>query len=94
MRTILLLLFALVAGAPGCSSSPTVEIPKEVQVAVPVACVPADQRPAPPALRSEADLMAMDRYRRTLAAWQDKRKLEIYMAQAEAIIEACSRIPR
>jgi hypothetical protein len=48
--------------------------------------------PARPQTRSEADLMAMDRYRRTLAAWSDLKQLEAYAGELEAIAAGCSRI--
>ena len=77
--------------APGCA--PDLKVPEKVDVEVPVACVRPEDVPARPALRTEADLMAMDRYRRTLAAWSDLRKLEAYAAELEAIAAGCSRIP-
>lgn len=82
---------SLVAALTACAGAPAIEVPKTVQVPVPVACV--TERPQKPALRTEADLMAMDRYRRTLAAWSDLKKLELYAAELEALVEACARIP-
>ena len=79
--------------AAGCESIPEVKVPEKVLVQVPVACVEAAKRPKAPELRTEAHLMAMDRGRRTLAAWSDLKKHETYMALLEAIVEACSRIP-
>lgn len=95
MRPNLLLLLVLVAASAlaACSSLPEVKVPERVSVPTPVPCVDPAQRPPAPQLRSEADLMAMDQYRRTLAAWQDLKKHEAYQAQLEAIVEGCSRIP-
>jgi hypothetical protein len=84
VRILLLILLA------GCASQ-TVTVPREVKVAVPVPCV--SERPQKPALRTEAELLAMDRYRRTLAAWSDLRAYEAYSAELEAVVEGCSRIP-
>jgi hypothetical protein len=91
---LLLLAVLVVVTVPlsGCSSSP-VEVPREVKVPTPVACVDQAKIPAKPAVRSESDLVAMDRYRRTLASWSDRLKLQAYAAELEAIVEGCSRIP-
>lgn len=92
MRPILLLLLGImVLPLAGCGSQP-VTVPKEVKVQVPVPCVGPADVPRRPATRSEADLLAMDTYRRTLAAWSDLKRLEAYSAQLEAIAEGCSRI--
>lgn len=94
IRAVLLLLFGAVlvlALASGCA--PDLRVPEKVSVPVPVACVAPEDVPARPALRTEADLMAMDRYRRTIAAWSDLRKLEAYAAELEAIAAGCARIP-
>lgn len=90
-----LLLLASVAGAAALAAcSSTVEIPKEVKVPVPIACIDQAKRPVPPAVRTEADLLNMPRGLRTLAAWSDLKKLEIYSAELAALVEGCSRIPR
>lgn len=96
MKAFLLLLAALAAVVPlaSCETVPEVEVPETVSVEVPIACVGPEDVPERPALRTESDLMAMDTYRRTLSAWQDLKRWEIYGAQLEAIAEACSRIPR
>jgi hypothetical protein len=71
----LLLLAVLVAtGALASACTPALQVPERVSVEVPVACVRPQDVPARPALRSEADLYGMDRYRRTLAAMADKAR--------------------
>ncbi len=95
MKSPLLLLLAALAAVPlasSCDTVPAVDVPKEVRVPVPVACVDPADLPERPALRTEADLMAMDTYRRTLAAWQDLKRWEAYGAKLEAITTACSRL--
>lgn len=91
----LLMAIALVALAlaAGCASSPTVDVPKTVNVQVPVPCIDPADVPQRPALRTEDDLMAMDTYRRTLAAWSDLTRLRGYAAELEAVVQGCSRIP-
>jgi hypothetical protein len=94
MTARILLLCGLATGCAAlaaCSSA--VQVPERVSVEVPVACVSAADVPPRPAVRTEADLMAMDRYRRTLAAWSDLKSLEAYSAKLEAIAQGCSRIP-
>jgi hypothetical protein len=94
MRTLQLLLLggpvAIAAALAACA--PVVRVPERVAVEVPVPCVRAADVPARPQTRSEADLMAMDRYRRTLAAWSDLKQLEAYAGELEAIAAGCSRI--
>lgn len=79
--------------ATGCSSIPEIRVPERVNVQVPVPCVDPAARPQRPATRTEADLLAMDTYRRTLAAWADLTSLRAYAGELEAVVEGCSRIP-
>jgi len=88
---IALLAFVLILG--GCSGLPELQIPKEVAVPTPVPCVSPATRPKRPALRTEAELLALDPYRRTHAAWADLKRYEAYAAELEAVVEGCSRIP-
>jgi len=93
MRILIAAAGALGAGfLMGCAGQ-EIKVPERVEVPVPVACISPAERPAKPAVRTEADLMAMDHYRRTLAAWSDLKKLGIYAGQLEALVEGCSRIP-
>lgn len=89
-----LLLAVLVAAAAlaACGTSP-IDVPKEVKVEVPIACIKPQDRPVRPYLRSKDDLVAMDLYRRTLAIAADWLKLWVYAAELEALVDGCSRIP-
>ena len=95
-RRLLLLLPAAAVSAlvllTACATN-QVEIPKTVNVQVPVACVKPEDLPAKPVVRTEAELLAMDRYTRTLAAWSDLKKLEVYSAELEVVAAGCSKIP-
>lgn len=95
-RSSSLIAGALVASAlvAGCESVPKVKVPERVLVQVPSPCIDPADVPQRPALRTEADLMAMDTYRRTLAAWSDLKRLEAYAGELEAVVQGCSRIPR
>lgn len=83
----------LVAVLAGCGTTQTVTVPKEVKVPVPTACIDPKEVPQPPKVRSDAELLALDGYQRTIAVWVDRIELQIYKDKAAAIIEACSRIP-
>ncbi len=94
MKPSILLLLLWTFGAlalASCSTEP-VTVPREVKVPVPVPCVDAAKRPKAPHLRSSADLLAMDRGTRTIATWSDRLKMEIYLAELEAVVEGCSRL--
>lgn len=86
-------MLALTLLLAACTTVPEVKIPETVRVQVPVPCVSPEARPQRPALRTEADLMAMDTYRRTLAAWATLETLRGYSAELEAVVEGCARIP-
>lgn len=85
----------LAAVLTGCAATQTVTVPKEVKVPVPTACIdPKDrEKLEPPKVRTDAELLAMDSYQRTIAVWVDRIELHIYKDKAAAAIEACSRIP-
>lgn len=77
----------------GCAGQPELQVPKEVRVPVPVPCLRPEDRPQRPALRTAAELLALEPYRRTHAAWADLRRYEAYAAELEAVVEGCSRVP-
>lgn len=84
---IILACFAVLPA--GCAS--TVEIPKEVEVPVPVPCV--EKRPQRPPLLTDAELLALDQYKRTHALWGDRIERQRYESVMETVIDGCSRIP-
>lgn len=76
-----------------CGGIPQVTVPKEVKVQVPVPCVKPDERPKPPAVVDVESLLAMDEGTRTLRVYVDRKRLGLYAAELEAVVEGCSRIP-
>lgn len=88
-----ILILVAVLALSGCANTQTFTVPKEVKVPVPVACIDEADVPKVPAVATEAELMGMDEYRRTLATWLAYLKLEIYKREAAAVIDRCSRIP-
>ncbi len=87
MRAVILFLAIVLAG---CATS--LEIPKEVQVPVPVPCVDPKDLPVPPLIATEAEILLMPRYERTLRIWIDHARLVTYQAQLEAIARRCSQL--
>lgn len=75
-----------------CAGQQTVTIPREVRVPVPIACVKPEDRPKRPRLRTEAEILALDDYKRTLAMWEERRTRDAYEAVLEALIEGCGRV--
>lgn len=74
----------------GCGLFTTrVEIPKEVKVIVSVPCMKKENLPTPPSLRSDDELLALDRYKRTLAMWEDRRARQAFEAEQSAVLVAC-----
>lgn len=95
LRSSSLAAAALVALAlSGCSGLQTVEVPREVRVPTPVPCISDADRPKRPALRTRAELLALDEHRRTHAAWSDLWRSRAYLGELEVAVDGCSRIPR
>lgn len=82
---------ALAILAAGCASTREPAVPREVRVPVPVPCVAREDIPARPEIPGARELLALDRYERTLALWTAHARLERYAAELEAIVEACAR---
>lgn len=75
------------------SACSTFGVPKEVFVPVPVPCVQEIPRPQNP-FKGDDELLAMDRYKRTLALWDERRERQIYEKTLLALLEACKWQPR
>lgn len=91
LRTLVRSTLALLTLLAGCTGP--LKIPTEVKVPVPVPCINAADRPQRPDLATDADLLAMDRYKRTWALWGDRAEREVYQARLEAVVDGCSKIP-
>jgi hypothetical protein len=58
-----------------------------VEVPVPVPCV--QDVPSRPMLYTEAEILAMDPYRATIATWRDRRLAVDHVGVLEAVLRAC-----
>ena len=76
--------------ATGCGGTMP-ELPKERLVPVAVPCINVGDIPPRPAFWKDEDLMVLDRYKRTLAVWDERREREVYERDLEAIVRACAR---
>lgn len=86
--SIIALIVVLLAG---CASG--VQVPREVKVPTPVACIAPEDKPARPQLLSDGDILILDSYRAVWALWGDRLEREAYEQKLAAIVEGCSRIP-
>lgn len=71
----------------GCSEPRIVYKPVEVRVPVPVSCI--DRLPERPALRSDADLIALDDYGLVIALGRDRIAAAQYIRELEALLPPC-----
>lgn len=95
-RPLLLLLPAAVVVAltlTGCASVPKIEVPREVAVPTPIACVGPADVPQRPATRTDDELLALDDYRALHALWAAYGRLRAYAGELEIIAQRCSRLP-
>lgn len=76
--------------ASGCATT-GVTVPTEVKVQVPVPCV--SERPKAPQTAADADLLVMHDKTRTLLTWRDRKRMQGYIAELEAVVEGCGRLP-
>ncbi len=77
----------LVAGCDGTMP----KLPERVEVPVPVPCIGKGDIPPRPAFWKDEDLMVLDRFKRTIAVWDERREREVYERDLEAIVRACAR---
>lgn len=91
-HALLLVIGAACAVTSGCA--PSVQVPERVRIEVPVPCLDPAKIPQRPAVRTQADLLRMDRFTRTLAAWQDMKRWEAYAEQLAALTSGCATLPR
>jgi len=75
----------------GCASRETIKLPEKVYITVTKACLDRKDVPVRPMLREDVELLAMDRYKRTIAMWDERRAREEYEKKQAAILEACTR---
>lgn len=90
--SFLLLIVGACVLISGCT--PIAQVPERVLVRVPVPCVDAANVPPRPPVRTQQDLLAMPRFQRTLAAWQDLKRWEAYAEQMAALVSGCAALPQ
>jgi hypothetical protein len=71
----------------GCQSQPPLQVPKEVRVIISVPCLKA--LPTEASLKSDSELLALDRYHRTLVMWDERREMQEKIARDRAALESC-----
>lgn len=72
-----------------CASAP--HVPREVLVPVVTPCIAREDIPPPPRIWTETELLALDEYRRTHAAWASLRAARAWAKALESLIETCAR---
>lgn len=95
-RPLLLLLPAAVVVAltlTGCSSVPTIKVPREIAVPTPVPCVGPADVPKRPSLRADDEILALDDYRALHALWATLGRLRAYAGELEIVAQRCSLLP-
>lgn len=89
MRLLICLIVLAQALLGGCASQPTI-ITKTVKVPVGVPCVASADIPAAPQTKSRAEIMKLDRRKRTLTVWDERAQLKADDDQLRAMLKACS----
>lgn len=80
----------LVLALAGCAAvPPPVPRPEVVEKRVPVPCIA--EMPAAPQIATDAELRALDRYKRTLRLKLDRDRLRDHAAELAAVLEACRK---
>jgi hypothetical protein len=82
-----LALALVLVACSGCSLTPT--MPTRIEIPVAVSCV--KELPAKPALRTAAELSAMDEFKLPIALYEDRLARMQYQALLEAALEACRK---
>lgn len=90
MKSLIVLCFPIILGVLyGCGTQP-VQLPQKVEVAIQVPCLKKADIPPVPKLSTDAELLAMDRYKRTLVMWAERADRQDYEATLVAVLTACA----
>ena len=73
----------------GCSGQPV--LPATVKVPVPVPCLSSSELPLAPALRTDAEILALPDYQSVIAVWVDRIKMRDALAERDALLIACTK---
>ena len=77
----------------GCSSFPSVTVPREISKATPVPCVPEDKRPARRKFRTMPEILELGDFHGLIALRLERQQAIDYAGELEAVVEGCSKIP-
>lgn len=69
----------------GCATTQ----PQIVKVPVPQPCLTADQLPAPPDAKNDAELTKMDDFDLVISLAADRLEYRRYSIEAQAVLQAC-----
>lgn len=80
---------ASLLGLAACASVP--QLPRETLVPVATPCIAREDIPPPPRAWTDEELLALDHYRRTHAAWASLRALRAWAESIFELLSACAR---
>jgi len=74
-------------GTPGCACV----LPATVRVPVPVPCLSSSELPLAPALRADAEILALPDYQSVIAVWRDRILMRDAIAERDTLLIACTK---
>lgn len=84
------LLTCIAFSLSGCGAT-AVKLPDRVEVPVAVPCISLSEIPERPALRTPGEILALDKYKRTLIVWDERLAAIEHADTLRAILVECAR---